>query len=246
MVQAADAPRPAGPAIRMYPAPLRLPGRLLAVEGIDGSGKSTHMELLRAWLCAAGHTVHLTSWNSSALVHQALRQAKRARALTPRTFSLMHAADLADRFEQQILPHLRVGHLVLADRWVYTALARDAARGLDPDWVRRLYAMVPRPDLTVFFRVPVDVALARIRAGRGEPGYHEAGLDLNLSADPAESYRIFQQRVLDRYDAMVEAEGLAVIDATQPARVQQAQFRELAGVALAGYRPAPPPPQAAG
>lgn len=234
-IAAEGPPQPGAHALGTYPADIRYAGRLLAVEGIDGSGKSTHLQLLLSWLRALGHTVHLTNWNSSPLVHDALRDAKRARILTPQTFSLMHAADLADRLEQEVLPHLRVGHIVLADRWVCTALARDQARGLDPAWVRRVYAMAPRPDLTVFFRLPVEVALGRILAARGKPGYHESGMDLHLAADPAKSYRIFQQRVLDHYDAMVASERLVVIDALQPARLQQAELRELAGAVLAGY-----------
>lgn len=245
MANGTDVPRRTGAdALGVYPALMRYPGRLIAVEGIDGSGKSTHVQLLGAWLRALGQPVHVTSWNSSPLIHDALRDAKRARILSPATFSLMHAADLADRLEQEVLPYLRVGHLVLADRWVCTALARDQARGLDLTWVRRVYAMAPRPDLTVFFRLPVEVALGRILAGRGKPGYHESGRDLQLASDAVRSYRIFQQRVLDNYDALVACEGLAVIDALQPARRQQARLRELVTDLLAG--PAPREEAAAG
>lgn len=231
----AELPAAASRAQPLYPARPRFPGRLIAVEGIDGSGKSTQIRLLMQWLQSAGHPVHLTNWNSSPVVHGALRGAKRARALVPTTFCLMHAADLADRLERDIVPRLRAGGIVLADRWVCTALARDAARGLDPEWIRGVYAFAPRPRLTVYFRVPVEVALARLIASRAELKYHEAGLDLGLAPDAPTSFRLFQQRVVDRYEALVREERLAVVDAREPVAVQQLRLRELVGRALAGY-----------
>ncbi len=218
-------PRPAG--LTHYPAPTRVPGRLIAVEGLDGSGKSTQARLLLEWLRQAGYPVHLTEWNSSPLIREALRRGKRRRLLTPATFSLMHAADLADRLEHEILPRLRLGGIVLADRWVYTALARDGARGVDPGWVRQLYAGSPRPHLSVYFRVPVDVALGRILAGREALGYYEAGQDLELATDPGESFRLFQERVQAGYEGLVRSDGLRVIDGREPAHKQQMRLRTL-------------------
>lgn len=216
----------------VFPVRMRLAGRLIAVEGIDGSGKSTQLRLLGQWLQDAGHTVHLTSWNSSPLVRGDLRKAKRAHTLTPRTFTLMHAADLADRLNREILPALRVGHVVLADRWVYTALARDVARGMDEAWIRSVYAMAPRPHLTVFFRAPVEVALQRIMVGREQLRHYEAGMDMGLSADPRASFLLFQRRVLDRYDALAQSDGLAVIDALLPVAKQQHLLRGMVGQLL--------------
>jgi len=229
-----SAAHPAAP--RAYPARSRFRGRLIAVEGVDGSGKSTQIRLLLEWLRAAGHEVHLTAWNSSPLVHAALRDAKRARSLTPRTFCLMHAADLADRLEREIVPRLRAGHLVLADRWVCTALARDQAREVDPAWIRAVYAFAPRPRLGVYFRVPVDVAAGRILASRPELKYYEAGLDLDLAADPSASFRLFQQRVAHHYDRLVRSERLAVIDGMESVGAQQVRLRTLVAAALSGYR----------
>ncbi len=222
-----------------YPARFRHAGRLIAVEGIDGSGKSTQIRLLHQWLLAAGYPVHLTAWNSSPVVHGALRRGKRDQSLTPRTFSLMHAADLADRLEREILPRLRAGHIVLCDRWVCTALARDGARGLDPEWIRAVYAFAPRPRLTVYFRVPVQVAVQRILTGRPTLKHYEAGLDLGLAAEPETSFRLFQQRVLDRYESLTAPEGLSVIDALQPIALQQLRLRALVERALRGYRHGP-------
>ena len=237
-----------------YPAPLRVRGRLIAVEGVDGSGKSTQIRLLLHWLEDAGLPAHLTSWNSSPVVHGALRRAKRDATLTPHTFSLMHAADLADRLEREILPRLRAGQVVLADRWVSTAFARDAARGCAAEWLQRLYAFAPRPHLSVYFRVPVAVATERILNSRQTFGYYEAGLDLGLATDAAESFRAFQGRVQERYDALVGPQRLRIIDGCLPASTQQAEFRRLAERTLvrrglrseAAGSPGPDRPGAAG
>lgn len=224
----------------LYPLSLRLPGRLIAVEGIDGSGKSTQVQLLAAWLRDKGYIVHQTSWNSSPLIKRDLRRAKRRTSLTPRTFSLMHAADLAERLEREILCPLRAGQLVLADRWVYTALTRDVARGVDPDWLRTLYAMAPRPHLTVYFRVPVAVALGRITSGRSEIRYYEAGMDVGLASSPQESFLLFQHRVIEQYERLVNSDGLEVIDGVEPVAVQQRRLRAMAERLLHEPRSASP------
>jgi dTMP kinase len=216
-----------------YPARRTYPGRLVAVEGVDGSGKSTQVRLLLQWLQAGGHPAFLTAWNSSPLVHPSLRRAKRAEALVPEVFCLMHAADLADRLDREVLPRLEAGFTVLADRWVCTALARDGARGLPARWVRQVYAFAPRPTLTLYFRVPVEEASARILAARQRLKYYEAGLDLGLAADPATSFLLFQRRVADRYERLVRRERLVVVDARDPIPVQQERVRALVGEVLA-------------
>src|SRR6202050_3909991 len=114
------------------------PGALVVVEGVDGSGKSTQLYLLKRWLEIGGYRIHFTEWNSSPLLKSATRRGKQRRLLTPTTFSLLHAADFADRCERQIMPLLHGGYLVLADRYIYTAFARDAARGCSPHWLRNL------------------------------------------------------------------------------------------------------------
>lgn len=239
LVPVARAPAPASPPARpsLYPARGRFPGRLIAVEGIDGSGKSTQVRLLLRWLEAAGLPVYLTTWNSSPIIHRALRRAKRDHTLLPATFSLMHAADLADRLEREILPRLRAGQVVLADRWAMTAFARDGARGCDPGWLRRVYAFAPRPHLTAYFRVPVDAAMARILAGRPAIRFYEAGLDLGLDTDPAASFRLFQQRVAERYEALVRSERMRAMDGLLPVAQQQMALRTLVARVLAAHAP---------
>jgi dTMP kinase len=140
---------------------------------------------------------------------------------------LIHAADLADRMERQVIPALKAGAIVLADRYIYTAFARDAARGLPDQWVRRVYSFAVRPTVAFYFKVPLDEALQRILVGRPELKWYEAGMDLGLSPDPYECFRLFQQRILKQYDAMIEEFGLTVIDATRPLVQQQQQVRAL-------------------
>jgi dTMP kinase len=216
-------------------SPHPYPGRLIAVEGIDGSGKSTQVKLLERWLRARGYPVHFTEWNSSRLVRNSMRRGKRRNLLTPSTFSLLHAVDFADRFIYQILPPLRAGMIVLADRYVYTAFARDVARGVHPDWVRGVYRFAPRPDLTFFFRVPIDISLERLLAGRAKLKYYEAGMDLGLSTDLAESFRLFQGRVLEIYDQLAEEFDLRVIDASHDIAGQQKVVRRMTGEILREY-----------
>jgi len=211
-----------------------LPGKLIIVEGIDGSGKSTQLDLLHKWLVADGYCVYLTEWNSSPIVRETTKFGKARRLFTPMTFSLIHAADFADRFEQAMLPVLHAGGIVLADRYIYTAFARDAARGIDAGFVRRLYRFAPIPTVAVYFRVPLAEALDRILSGRPELKWYEAGMDLGLSPDPYESFRIFQGRVLEQYEKMVPEFDLEVIDATRPIFDQQMEFRRIVAPLLEG------------
>ena len=215
------------------------PGKLIIVEGIDGSGKSTQISLLHRWLLAQGQKVFFTEWNSSALVRRSLRRGKKKDLLTPTTFSVLHAVDFADRLTFKIIPPLKAGMTVLADRYVYTAFGRDVARGVDNEWVRALYSFAPKPDLAIYFRVPIEVSLQRILSGRTKLKYHEAGMDLGLSRDPTESFRLFQSRVLVIYDELVREFGLDVIDATADISQQQQQVRQRAAavVGLEGRAP---------
>jgi dTMP kinase len=211
------------------------PGRLIAVEGIDGSGKSTQLLLLDRWLRTRGHPVHFTEWNSSRLVRRSMSRGKKKNLLTPTTFSLLHAVDFADRLTYQILPPLKAGMIVLADRYVYTAFARDVARGVDSEWVRQVYSFAPRPDLTLYFRVPIDISLERLLAGRAKLKYHEAGMDVTHAIDPVESFRRFQSRVLAIYDQLGEEFGLKPIDATREIPAQQRLVRKMVQEVLVAY-----------
>ena len=215
--------------------PHSFPGRLIVVEGIDGSGKSTQLALLQRWLIAQGYKVSFTEWNSSILVRRVMRRGKKKDLLTPTTFSLLHACDFADRLTYTIVPALKAGMIVLADRYVYTAFGRDVARGVDTEWVRNVYSFAPRPDLALYFRVPIDVSLERLLIGRAKLKYHEAGMDVGLSRDPAESFRLFQSRVLEIYESLVEEFGLQVLDAALDINAQQLQVRRLARRMLRDY-----------
>jgi dTMP kinase len=210
----------------------KLPGRLIAVEGLDGSGKSTQIYLIKRWLEMGQHKVFFTEWNSSPLVKKATKNGKKNKLLTPTTFALIHCTDFADRYERQILPLLHAGYIVLADRYIYTAFARDAVRGVDRDWVRRLYSFARTPDLTFFFNVPLNVALNRILEGRPQLKWYEAGMDLGLSLDPYESFRIFQGRIQQEYLKMAEEYGFTTIDASLPPHRQQKEVRRLLGAAI--------------
>jgi dTMP kinase len=203
------------------------PGRLIAVEGLDGSGKSTQIYLIKRWLELQNLKVSFTEWNSSVAVKNATRRGKKGQLLTPTTFSLIHCTDFADRYERQVLPLLKAGYLVLADRYIFTAFARDIVRGCSRDWVHNLYGFAAEPDITFFFRVPLATALDRILGGRPSLKYFEAGMDLGLSRDPAESFRLFQKRIHDVYGRMVREFGFTVIDATQASEVQQEQVRAI-------------------
>jgi dTMP kinase len=205
----------------------RFHGKLIVVEGIDGSGKSTQIALLSQWLRAQGFAVAFSEWNSSPLVHETTRRGKKKEMFTPTTFSLIHATDFADRTERYIVPLIKAGAVVCADRYAYTAFARDVARGVGRKWVRNLYRFAIRPNISFYFRVPLDVALGRILGGRDAIKYYEAGLDLGLSRDVEESFRIFQGRILDEYEAMAEEVGFHVIDATQSIEDQQRQMRAI-------------------
>jgi dTMP kinase len=178
-------------------------------------------------LSAEGHRVFVTEWNSSALVKAATKTGKKKNALTPMTFSLLHATDFADRLLYKIVPPLKAGMIVLADRYAYTAFARDATRGVDRQWVRELYSFAVRPDLSLYFRVPIDVSVDRLMARRMKLKFYEAGMDLGWSTNPVESFRMFQGKVLDEYDQLVQEFGLEVVDAKGSITEQQRYVRTL-------------------
>ncbi|MBK6911572.1 MAG: thymidylate kinase [bacterium] len=215
------------------------PGKLIIVEGIDGSGKSTQLNLLHKWLEGMGRRVFFTEWNSSPLVNETIKRGKKKNLLTPTTFSVLHAVDFADRLAHLIIPPLKAGMIVCADRYIYTAFSRDVVRGVDREWVRDMYGFAVRPDIAMYFRVPIEVSLSRILSGRTALKFHEAGMDLNLSDDPHESFRLFQTRILEEYDRIAPEYGLSVMDATLPITDQQERFRRLVMEKLEHFDPQP-------
>ena len=185
-----------------------IPGKLIAVEGLDGSGKSTQIHLVHQWLLGMGVKVFFSEWNSSAIVKSATRKGKKKQLLTPTTFSLVHATDFADRYERQILPTMKAGYIVLCDRYVYTSFARE-------------------PDVIFFFRLPLEAAVDRVLGSRPRLKYFEAGMDLGFSGDIRESFRMFQERVMEQYERMAGENGFTVIDSTRAIPVQQELIRRL-------------------
>jgi len=213
-------------------------GKLIVVEGLDGSGKSTQIELLRKYLFLRNIKVASTEWNSSELVKSAMKRGKKKKLFTPATFSLLHATDFADRYARNILPHLKAGYIVLADRYVYTAIARDCARGCDAGWVESMYSFAIKPHIALFFRVPLETAVARVLDGRQDIKFYEAGMDMGLSENVVESFRMFQSMVAEEYERVVQKHSLIVIDGTKSIKEQQNEVRKIVeeSINLRDYR----------
>lgn len=203
-------------------------GILIALEGLDGSGKSTQAHLLVRWLEALQLPVHHTEWNSSPLVKDATKAGKLSKRLVPITFHLIHAADFADRYERQIEPMLAVGGIVVCDRYKFTAMARDGARGLDLDQIERVYSFAREPDLALFFDAPPQVTLDRILRGRPELKYYEAGLDMGWTYDPYESFRILQGKMYEIYSKVADAGRLVRVPAIRSVSEVQQLVRDVA------------------
>ena len=216
-------------------------GKLIIVEGIDGSGKSTQIELIYKWLIDDGKSVYFSEWNSSPLVKSTTRLGKKQRLFTPTTFSLIQATDFANRWENHLLPMLKAGVIVIADRYAFTGFARDVARGVDPNWVRNLYSFAFQPDLALYFQVDIDTAVERITASRAKIKYYEAGMDLGLSDKKIPSFRLFQGMVLDEYEKMADEFNFKIIDANQPVEKQQKEIRGLVSSMLRGWEGLPNP-----
>jgi dTMP kinase len=201
-------------------------GLLVAFEGPDGSGKTTQRKLFKTWLKSEGIDVVTTKWNSSDLVKPLIKSRKEVRALSPEEFSLLHAADFRHRVEHAILPALWDGKLVIADRFLFTGLARDVARGLDLDWVLRLYEPLLWPDLVFYFAVSADTSGRRVTATR-TPNFYEAGRDVTALDDPVESYHRFVARVIREYESLAIVFNFIRVDAEQSMSEQHYKLREL-------------------
>ncbi len=217
-----------------FDRPHPFPGKLIVVEGIDGSGKSTQLQLAHRWLTAQGYRVFFTEWNSADLVKAVTRRGKKKMVLTPTTFSLVHATDFAHRLVYNIIPPLKAGMVVVADRYVFTAFSRDVVRGCHPAWVRKVYNFAVRPDAAFYFDVSLEVAVQRILGSRAKIKMYEAGMDMGLSPDITESFRIFQGRILEQYRQMIDEYGFTVIQADRPIDEQQAVVRETLSKLLDG------------
>ena len=208
-----------------------LPGHLVVVEGADGVGRSTHIELLQGWLEGHGFAVATTGMVRSALTQKGIETAKEGHNFDRTTMSLFYATDLADRVENEIMPALRSGFIVLADRYIFTTMARGAARGLERDWLAALYGFAMVPERIFFLRLDPDELIRRTLRRGGELDYWESGRDIGLAPDLYTSFRKYQALILQEFDRMAERYGFTTIDASRTVEEVQAELRrELAGM----------------
>ena len=213
-------------ALAHFGEPGRRRGLLVAFEGADGSGKTTQRKLFKKWLQTEGYDVVTTKWNSSDLIKPIIKTRKAAKALGPEEFSLLHAADFRHRVDHEVLPALWDGKLVIADRFLFTGLARDVARGLDLDWVLKLYQPLLWPDLVFYFAVSPITSGKRVTATR-MPNFYEAGQDVTHVEDPVESYQHFISRVIREYESLALIFNFITVDAEQSIAEQHYTIRKL-------------------
>ncbi len=188
-------------------------GLLIVIEGTDGSGKSTQINRLKRWIEDQSYGVMVSEWKTSKFIADAINDAKERNLLNATTFSLLYAADFADRLENIILPALKAGFVVILDRYIYTAYARDVVRGHNIEWLKNLYDYAPEPDMVFYLDVPVEILLKRIIGTTGLD-YWESGRDIGLSTDFYKSFQIYQGKCLDEYQKMIKEYGFISIDGT--------------------------------
>jgi dTMP kinase len=229
----------------------KLKGSLIVIEGTDSVGRSSQIENLKPWLEVEGYGVVGTGWTRSTLLAETINEAKAGHELNVTTFSLLYAADFADRLENEIIPALQAGLVVLADRYMYTAFARNTAMGADPAWARSLFGFALVPDLVFYLKIDVNSLIPRVLEGKGMD-YWESGMHLALGSDIFDSFRNYQTRLIREYNALAKEFDFITLDARQPVEVIQLNLRTHIGRFLkkrkVGSRevPAPPKPVAEG
>jgi dTMP kinase len=202
-----------------------LPGRLIVIEGTDGVGRSTQLNLLRPWLESSGYAVVDTEMTRSVLAGSGLKQAKEGHTLGPITLNLFYATDFVDRFENQIVPALRAGFVVLTDRYIYSLMARAIVRGADRHWIRSIYGLALKPDAIFYLKIGLDDLIPRVLQ-RGGFDYWESGMDMRLGADLYESFVNYQTQLIIEYEKMTREFQFHVIDASMPVELMAEQLKE--------------------
>jgi dTMP kinase len=193
-----------------------LHGRLIVIEGADSVGRSTQVSMLKPWLEQNGHAVLDTGMTRSALAGRGIKQAKQGLTLGPISLALFYATDFADRLENQMIPALRAGFIVLTDRYIYSLIARAIVRGLDPQWIKSVYGLALKPNAIFYLRASVPELVSRVLSRPSGFDYWESGMDMHLGADLFDSFLEYQTRMLGVFDSMSEDYGFETIDATQP------------------------------
>jgi dTMP kinase len=204
------------------------PGKIIALEGTDGVGRSTQMALLREWLEVQGYGVVETGWTRSPLMQPTIELAKSSNTLNKLTFVLLYACDFADRLEKEIIPALKAGFVVLADRYIYTAIARAGVRGVDSQWIRRLYGFAIAPHLVFYLKIDADALVRRVLAAGGMD-YWESGMDMKAGDDIYDSFRSYQRQLLKEYSAMSDEFGFRVLDGRKSVNAIQDELRKQVG-----------------
>ena len=190
-------------------------GKLIVIEDTDGVGRSTQIEILTEWLEVKGYGVINTGWTRSPLLGPAIDQIKRGNTLNQITFAVLYAADFADRLENQIIPALKSGFIVLADRYMYTAFARHNVRGVDPEWIRQVYGFAIEPDLVIYLKIGIEDLILRMFESGKSINYWEAGMDIGLSDDLYESFVKYQTLILNEFDQMTDEFNFKIVDASR-------------------------------
>ena len=209
------------------------PGKLIAIEGTDGVGRTTQIQLLREWLEVKGYGVAETGWTRSPLMQPTIELAKSSNTLNKLTFVLLYATDFADRLEKEIIPALKAGFVVLSDRYVYTALARAGVRGVDRAWLRSLYGFAIVPHLVFYLRVDVETLIGRVLESRGMD-YWESGMDLKGGDDIYDSFRAYQNKLLREYTSMADEFHFHTVDARRSVERIQDELRKQVSAFLEG------------
>jgi dTMP kinase len=216
------------------------PGKIIAIEGTDGVGRSTQIRLLQEWLEVQGYGVVETGWTRSTLMQPTIDLAKASNTLNKLTFVLLYATDFADRLEKEIIPALKAGFLVLTDRYIYTALARAGVRGVDRAWLRSLYGFAIAPHLVFYLKVDVDTLIRRVLQSRGMD-FWESGMDMKSGDDIYDSFRAYQGRLMREYNQLADEFGFRVLDGRQAVDRIQQELRRQIGAFLAETGPGPVP-----